>query len=100
MEQFTLRMTVQLGGHRGNAATGSRSPVGETRTRQPQCRRRTARPREMVLRDDVPTFGQLQPALGVAAAQVEADVVYDLLAANPGMPDGQPLFSAAHGNLM
>ena len=56
--------------------------------------------REAVLRDDLATFGQLQAALGVAAAQVENDVVYDLLMANPTMPDGQPLFSAAHGNLM
>lgn len=56
--------------------------------------------REAVLRDDVPSFGQLQAALGVAAAAVENDVVYDLLTSNPTMPDGQPLFSAAHGNLL
>src|SRR5262249_19799426 len=56
--------------------------------------------REAVLRDDVPAFGQLQAALGVAAAHVENDVVYDLVAANPKMADGQPLFNAAHGNLM
>jgi hypothetical protein len=56
--------------------------------------------REAVLRDDIPSFGQLQQALGVAAAQVENDVVYDLLTSNPPMADGQPLFSAAHGNLM
>jgi hypothetical protein len=55
---------------------------------------------EMVLRDDVAGFGQLQQALGVAAADVENDVVYDLLKANPTMADGQPLFSAAHGNVM
>jgi hypothetical protein len=56
--------------------------------------------REAVLRDDLATFGQMQQALGAAAAQVENNVVYDLLLANPTMPDGQPLFSAAHGNLM
>jgi hypothetical protein len=56
--------------------------------------------REMVLRDDMPSFGQLQQALGVAAAHVESDVVYDLLGSNPTMADGQPLFSAAHGNIM
>jgi hypothetical protein len=55
---------------------------------------------EMVLRDDVAGLGQLQQALGVAAASVENDVVYDLLAANPVMADGQPVFSAAHGNVM
>jgi hypothetical protein len=56
--------------------------------------------REAVLRDDMPSFGQLAQALGVAAAQAESDATYDLLVSNPKMPDGQPLFSAAHGNLM
>src|SRR5262249_3233372 len=56
--------------------------------------------REAVLRDDVGTFGQLLQALGRAAADAEADQVYGLLAANPTMPDGQPLFSAGHGNLL
>ena len=56
--------------------------------------------REMVLRDDVPTFGQLPAALGVAAAHVENDAVYDLLTSNPTMADGQRLFSVAHGNLL
>jgi len=56
--------------------------------------------RQAVLADDMVTFGQLQQALGVAAAACESDAVYDLLVSNPTMPDGQPLFSAAHGNLM
>jgi hypothetical protein len=56
--------------------------------------------REALLRDDVAEFGQLQQALAVAAAQVENDVVYDLLTSNPTLPDGQPLFTAARGNLM
>src|SRR5262249_12747683 len=55
---------------------------------------------EAVLRDDVATLGQLQQALGVAAAQVENDQVYELLRSNPVLTDGQPLFAAAHGNLM
>jgi hypothetical protein len=55
---------------------------------------------QALLRDDVAEFGQLQQALGVAAAQVENDVVYDLLTSNPTLPDGQPLFSAAHQNLL
>jgi hypothetical protein len=56
--------------------------------------------REAVLRDDVPALGQLQAALGVAAAHAENDVVYDLLTSNPTLPDGFALFSAQHGNLM
>src|SRR5262249_23011566 len=77
------------------------SPFGpETPVRVTRYGREVQFTREMVLRDDVPTFGQLQAALGVAAAQVENDAVYDLLTSNPRMPDGQPLFSAAHKNLM
>jgi len=56
--------------------------------------------RAAVLRDDVASFGQLQQALGVAAASVENDAVYELLGSNPRMADGQPLFSAAQANLM
>jgi hypothetical protein len=52
------------------------------------------------LRDDVTALAQLIQALGVAAAACESAAVYDLLTANPIMPHGQPLFSAAHGNLM
>ena len=47
-----------------------------------------------------PTSGQLQAALGVAAAHVENDVVYDLLLSNPVMPDGFKVFSTQHANLM
>jgi len=56
--------------------------------------------RQCILADDMLTFGQLQQALGVAAAACESDAVYNLLTANPTMPDGQALFSAAHKNLM
>src|SRR5262249_26167658 len=77
------------------------SPFGpETPVRVTRYGREVQFTREMVLRDDVPTFGQLQAALGGAAAQVENDAVYDLLTSNPTVPDGQRLFSAAHKNLM
>jgi len=56
--------------------------------------------RQALLRDDLATAGQLVQALGVAAAHVEADAVYELLTSNPTLPDGQSLFSAAHGNLL
>jgi hypothetical protein len=56
--------------------------------------------REAVLADDLVSFAALQDSLGAAAAAIESDATYDLLTSNPTMPDGQPLFSAAHGNLM
>src|SRR5262245_16817942 len=56
--------------------------------------------RQAILADDMLTFGQLQQALGVAAAACESDAVYILLTTNPTLPDGQPLFSTAHKNLM
>lgn len=56
--------------------------------------------RQAVLADDMLTFGQLQQALGVAAAACESDTVYNLLVSNPTMADGNALFSVAHGNLM
>jgi hypothetical protein len=56
--------------------------------------------RQAFLRDDVPGLAQLGQALAVAAAAVEADVVYGLLTSNPVMRDGQPLFSTQHANKM
>jgi hypothetical protein len=50
--------------------------------------------RQAVLADDMVGFGQLQQALGVAAAACESDAVYDLLVSHPAMPDGNALFSA------
>src|SRR4030095_14461382 len=67
----------------------SGNPLGpEAPVRLTRYGRQVAFSREMLLRDDVPTFGQLQAALGVAAAQVENDVVYDLLGSNTRMSDG------------
>lgn len=56
--------------------------------------------REAMINDDLSAFTRLPMAFGAAAARKEADVVYGLMVANPNMTDGQPLFSAAHGNLM
>jgi hypothetical protein len=63
-------------------------------------RRIIAFSREVYLANDFVSFAQLVDALGVAAAAREADTVYTLLASNPVMVDGAPLFSAAHQNLM
>ncbi|HKA28012.1 MAG TPA: hypothetical protein VKH82_01460 [Candidatus Binatia bacterium] len=56
--------------------------------------------REAVLANDLVGFSELVTALAAAAASLEADAVYALLATNPPLADGQPLFSAAHGNLL
>jgi hypothetical protein len=56
--------------------------------------------REAVLRDDVASFGQLQQALGVSAAQAENDLVYELLLANPTWRTGSRSCRPHMGNLM
>jgi hypothetical protein len=56
--------------------------------------------REAFLADAVPAFAQLVGALAAGAAETEATATYDLLLSNPILSDGQPLFAAAHGNLM
>jgi hypothetical protein len=92
---FDLLAVPEHGEYAAGSPFGPEVPVRLTR-----YGREVQFTREMVLRDDVPTFGQLQAALGVAAAHVENDAVYDLLISNPTMTDGQPLFSAVHRNLM
>jgi hypothetical protein len=56
--------------------------------------------RQAVLANDLLTFSRMVQMLAVAAASLESDVVYSLLTSNPVLEDGQPLFSAAHKNLM
>ncbi|QDQ26708.1 Clp protease ClpP [Chitinimonas arctica] len=55
--------------------------------------------RQAVINDDLGAFVGLATMLGRAAKRtVEADV-YALLASNPVMKDGNPLFHASHGNI-
>lgn len=55
--------------------------------------------RNMIINDDLQGFTRLTAMLGRAAARsIEVDV-YALLAANPVMSDGVPLFHATHKNL-
>jgi hypothetical protein len=56
--------------------------------------------REAMVNDDVGFFTRMGTFFGNAAAALEGDVVYGILTGKPPMADGQPLFSAAHGNLM
>ena len=55
--------------------------------------------RQAIINDDMGVFSDLATELGRAAKlTIEIDV-YALLNSNPVMFDGQPLFSAAHGNI-
>jgi hypothetical protein len=56
--------------------------------------------REAMVNDDVGLFNRIPALFGNSAAAMESDVVYAILTSNPTMADGQPLFSAAHKNLM
>lgn len=55
--------------------------------------------REMLINDDLGTFGRLAANFGASAARMEADKTYALLNDNPTLSDGNALFSVAHGNL-
>lgn len=56
--------------------------------------------RKMIINDDLGAFSRITAGLGRAAARsIEIDV-YALLASNPVMGDGYPLFDATHNNLV
>jgi len=55
--------------------------------------------RRMLINDDLNAFSRLPVLFGRAAANLESDIVWAIITANPNMADGNALFSAAHGNL-
>lgn len=55
--------------------------------------------RNAMINDDLGELTRVPQAMGMAAARKESDLVYHLLADNPTMRDGNPLFDASHGNL-
>ena len=55
--------------------------------------------RQMIINDDLSALERLPQFFGRAAADMESDLVYDILTANSGMADGKPLFHLDHGNL-
>jgi ATP-dependent protease ClpP protease subunit/phage major head subunit gpT-like protein len=56
--------------------------------------------REAIVNDDLSAFADSARAWGIAAATVEANELYALIAGNGVvMQDGVPLWNAAHGNL-
>lgn len=54
--------------------------------------------RKALVNDDLGELTRVPQAMGLAAARKESDLVYQLLADNPAMRDGNNLFSAAHSN--
>jgi hypothetical protein len=55
--------------------------------------------RQLIINDDLSAFTRIPELFGRAAADLESDIVYGLLAANPTMSDGNAVFSSAHANL-
>ena len=54
---------------------------------------------EAIINDDLSAFTRIPQRLGIAGAQLESKVVYDLLLSNPTFTDGVAVFHATHGNL-
>jgi len=55
--------------------------------------------REMMINDDLDAIGPILRNTAASGARLERDLLFGLLASNPAMSDGQPLFSSAHGNV-
>ncbi|MGN8157107.1 ClpP-like prohead protease/major capsid protein fusion protein [Salinisphaera sp. SWV1] len=55
--------------------------------------------RKALINDDLGQLTRVPQAMGMAAARKESDLVYQLLADNPTMRDGNPLFDSSHGNV-
>lgn len=55
--------------------------------------------RHMIINDDLSALQRLPQFFGRAAADMESDLVYDILTSNPKMGDGKALFHAEHKNL-
>lgn len=55
--------------------------------------------RQAIINDDLDAFSTLGRAFGIAAANLESDLVWGIITANAAMADGSPLFHANHKNL-
>lgn len=55
--------------------------------------------RQAVINDDKRLFSRIPTQFGFKARDLESDLVWGLIISNPTMADGNPLFSAQHGNL-
>lgn len=55
--------------------------------------------REMIINDDLSAFDRVVRQFGTSAANLESDLVWELVTSNPNMSDGTAVFHANHGNL-
>lgn len=55
--------------------------------------------RQTLINDDLDAFTRIPAMYGNSIAQLESDVVWDIITANPAMADGNALFHATHKNL-
>lgn len=55
--------------------------------------------REMIINDDLSAFDRIVRQFGTSAANLESDLVWALVTANPNLSDGTAVFHADHGNL-
>ena len=55
--------------------------------------------RQVLINDDLDAFTRIPAMYGNSIAQLESDVVWGIITANPAMADGTALFHTAHKNL-
>ncbi|WP_437176761.1 phage major capsid protein [Pseudoponticoccus marisrubri] len=55
--------------------------------------------RQVLINDDLYAFTRIPAMYGNSIAQLESDVVWDIVTSNPAMGDGTALFHATHKNL-
>lgn len=82
----------------GEFTATSRAEDGET-MKLTTFGRRFDVTRQLLIDDDLSLFGDITRALGIAAAQTEADKIVELLTGSATLADGNPLFHASRGNL-
>ncbi|QJC78889.1 prohead protease/major capsid protein fusion protein [Pseudomonas umsongensis] len=54
---------------------------------------------EAVINDDLGALTRIPRAYGLAAAETESNLVWNLILSNPNFTDNNPIYVAAHGNL-
>ena len=55
--------------------------------------------RQVLINDDLDAFTRIPAMYGNSIAQLESDVVWDIVTSNPAMADGTALFHSTHKNL-
>jgi hypothetical protein len=82
----------------GEITHTSRAENGETMRLKTYARGLTLS-RGLLVNDDLGLLGDMVSEFATAAAQTEADILVDLVIANPALSDGTPVFHASRGNL-